>query len=185
VDDQESLLSEPSLPTWPKQGTWGRGFAYELPTWVHPIYGNASSSSDKGLLPTPGAWLGRRPENATADPQRASSREHDGTRGKRSWELPDALATLLPTPTEGDSKASGSRNLEGSNAHMGVILTDAVRYGNSTAARLPTPQARDWKGRNQRNDSSCLPGALTNQPSDDGSTSSAEQPPSQLTIADA
>jgi hypothetical protein len=46
------------------------------------------------LLPTPGAWLGRRPENAMADPEREASRDHWGTRGKRSWELPDALESL-------------------------------------------------------------------------------------------
>jgi hypothetical protein len=73
---------------------------------------------EEPLLPTPSAWLGRRPENATADPERALSRMQPGDKGKRSIELPDALAML------------------------------------------PTPQARDWKGRNQRDDASCLPGAV-------------------------
>jgi DNA (cytosine-5)-methyltransferase 1 len=65
------------------------------------------------LLPTPGAWLGRRPENASADPERAASREHDGIRGKRSLELPEALAAevdtgkLLPTPTTQDGANNG------------------------------------------------------------------------------
>lgn len=100
------------------------------------------------LLPTPTAWLGRRPENATADPERAASREHEGSRGKRSIELPEALAAevtvtkLLPTPTAGDAKSSGSRNLEGSKAHEGVSLTDAVKFGDSHTPRLlPTPVA--------------------------------------------
>jgi len=54
---------------------------------------------------------------------------------------------LWPTPTAGDAKGSGSRNLPGSKAHAGVSLTDAVRFGNSNTPRtLPTPQARDWKG---------------------------------------
>jgi hypothetical protein len=47
------------------------------------------------LLPTPGAWLGRRPENSYADPERAASRAHTtGRRGDRSVELPDVLALL-------------------------------------------------------------------------------------------
>jgi DNA (cytosine-5)-methyltransferase 1 len=50
-----------------------------------------------------------------------------------------------PTPTAGDGKASGSRNLEGSRAHPGVRLTDADRYGNSTTPRWPTPTTRDHK----------------------------------------
>lgn len=51
---------------------------------------------------------------------------------------------LLPTPTAGDSKSSGSRNLEGSSAHAGVSLTDAVVYGGSTTPRLlPTPAVND------------------------------------------
>lgn len=114
------------------------------------------------LLPTPGAWLGRRPENATADPERAASRMHDGIRGKRLLELPDALA-LLPTPTQGDHKASGSRNLVGSKAHMGVSLTDAVRFGNSQTPRT---------------------GESTVPPSDAGSESTESQPHVQLTLED-
>jgi hypothetical protein len=54
----------------------------------------------------------------------------------------------IPTPTAGDAKASGSRNLEGSKAHAGVSLTDWVRFGNSTTARLPTPTAARY-GNNQ------------------------------------
>jgi hypothetical protein len=38
---------------------------------------------------------------------------------------------LLPTPTAGDAKGSGSRNRSGSKAHAGVILTDAVARGGS------------------------------------------------------
>jgi hypothetical protein len=210
---------------------------------------------EEDLLPTPGAWLGRRPENSMADPERAASREHEGTRGKRSVELPDAIAAevrllptpvvsdsrgltdgetrdggpslrevdrllptpttqdgentagpsqrernspplnliaadaavgkllptptaqtggdgerpdgfrrllgpeirrqqvdgkLLPTPTAGDSEASGSRNLEGSRAHSGVSLTDAIQTGDSRTPRLlPTPQAADGDGGRQ------------------------------------
>lgn len=144
------------------------------------------------LLPTPGAWLGRRPENAVADPERAKSREHsEGRRGDRSIELTDALAllptpvvqdakrttqgprdgkrgralrdTLLPTPTWTDARSSGSRNLPGSKAHPGVSLTDAMRFGNSS-----TPRS----------------GASTAEPSPAGSSSSDDPLPGQLTIWD-
>lgn len=33
---------------------------------------------------------------------------------------------------------------------MGVSLTDAVRYGNSTTPRWPTPAARDYRYPNAR-----------------------------------
>ena len=52
----------------------------------------------------------------------------------------DGDETPWPTPTAGDAKASGSRNLEGSKAHAGVSLTDAVLHGGSTTPR----QASLW-----------------------------------------
>jgi hypothetical protein len=54
---------------------------------------------------------------------------------------------LWPTPTAGDAKSSGSRNLEGSKANPGVSLTDAVLFGDSTTPRTrwPTPAATDHK----------------------------------------
>jgi len=38
---------------------------------------------------------------------------------------------LLPTPTAGDAKASGSRRKPGSSAKPGVSLTDVVVHGQS------------------------------------------------------
>jgi hypothetical protein len=52
------------------------------------------AGQSKELLPSPGAWLGRRPENSMSDPERARSRQHEGKRGKRSLELPDAIASI-------------------------------------------------------------------------------------------
>lgn len=53
----------------------------------------------ESILPTPGAWLGRREVNSNVDdPIRDQSRRHAGDRGRRSVELPQALAPLLPTP---------------------------------------------------------------------------------------
>ena len=88
--------------------------------------------------------------------------------------------SLLPTPTCGDAKSAANRTAnrqQGSQHHDGVTLTDAVRM-------LPTPTSRDWKGQNQRGDTSCLPGAITSLQSDDGNTS-PDQCPGQLTIEDA
>jgi hypothetical protein len=54
------------------------------------------------------------------------------------------LPQRAPTPTAGDAKSSGSRNLEGSKAHAGVSLTDYVKTGNSTTPRrVPTPTVQD------------------------------------------
>lgn len=51
-----------------------------------------------------------------------------------------------PTPTSGDAKDAGSRNVEGSLAHAGVSLTDAVR-GDGGRGRWPTPMASDCQTR--------------------------------------
>lgn len=55
--------------------------------------------------------------------------------------------SLLPTPTAGDSKSSGSRNTTSSKAHPGVSLTDWARGDGGKGRRLiPTPRASEWKG---------------------------------------
>lgn len=65
------------------------------------------------------------------------------SRGRPSLEAM-ASRDLWPTPTEGDSRSSGSRNLPGSKAHAGVSLTDAVTTGDSTTSRRwPTPTTQD------------------------------------------
>lgn len=76
-------------------------------------------------------------------------------------------SSLLPTPTVGDAKASGSRQSQGSKAKPGVSLTDVVVHNrtiNEThGPRLPTPAARDYKGPTQHRDPSHgkgLPDAL-------------------------
>lgn len=52
---------------------------------------------------------------------------------------------LWPTPTGGDSKGSGSRNVEGSSAHPGLSLTDAARGDGGKGRTWATPQARDHR----------------------------------------
>lgn len=166
------------------------------------------------MLPTPNAWLGRRPENAMADPERAASRDHEGTRGKRSIELPDAIAAevrLLPTPQAAD----GSRGAEqGVRFYAGggdnpTLLGAARRVTGESrphgARLLPTPQASDGTGGRQEKSAMRnhgkrpsgqkatltlgtaveLSGELTSQPFAAGSSSSDGPHPDQLTIEDA
>lgn len=125
--------------------------------------------------PTPGTdSLGRPNRGRTPAEQRPFPTPTASARGDRSEASKEAgggdelraISKLLPTPTSGDAKASGSRNLKGSKANAGVSLTDATRFGNSTTPRRPT-------------------GERSPRPSSDGSTSSDEAPPAQLTIEDA
>ena len=70
---------------------------------------------------------------------------------------------LLPTPThwvqdevdlDADLERRQREKAKDRNGNgFGLTLDMAVRL-------LPTPTGRDWKGRNQRNDTSCLPGAV-------------------------
>jgi hypothetical protein len=109
------------------------------------------------LLPTPQASDGDR------GPDYARQRERKDSHGSGGDDLTTTVAKMLPTPTAGDAKSSGSRNLEGSRAHAGVSLTDAVRFGNSEPPRLlPTPTSRDGKGPNpnEREGGDDLPAAV-------------------------
>lgn len=45
-----------------------------------------------------------------------------------------AHSVLWPTPTSGDAKAAGSRNVQGSLAHAGTSLTDAASDEKGSAA---------------------------------------------------
>jgi len=117
------------------------GTAYQLAP-LAPLTGGTGF----GLLPTP-----------AATPYGSSQNGINGIGGE--FERPSArtpsLATMakkgllperIPTPTAGDAKASGSRNLPGSRAHPGVSLTDYVKHGNSSTPRrelLPTPVSND------------------------------------------
>jgi len=60
-----------------------------------------------------------------------------------------AAAKAWPTPTAGDSKASGSRNVAGSKAHAGMSLTDLVTTGDSHGRAWVTPGPNDFKGSSQ------------------------------------
>jgi hypothetical protein len=119
------------------------------------------------LLPTPVA----NPSNPGSGGELRAALTHGP--GRRNETGTDTLgrpnagrpSKLLPTPTAGDGKSSGSRNLPGSKAHAGVSLTDAIKTGDSTTPRKSS-------------------GASTTKPSDDGKDSPVP-PPGQLTIEDA
>lgn len=66
-----------------------------------------------------------------------SATDHKGSSapGQRYGQLSEAAEQLWPTPTLGDSRAAGSRNAEGSKAHLGVSLSDAVHTGDSRGRR--------------------------------------------------
>jgi hypothetical protein len=134
------------------------------------------------LLPTPNA--SHRGDRSRASLERGGGRELRAIRNllptpttqdaantagpsqheRNSEPLNVVAAKLLPTPTATDSESSGSRNLEGSRAHAGVSLTDAILYGNSTTRRDGDPMP---------------------SPSSDGPDSLDGALPNQLTIEDA
>lgn len=92
---------------------------------------------ESGLLPTP-----TRAQYGTGQ----NGRRPDGTeyRGKRMPSLA-TLARMIPTPTAGDAKSSGSRNTPGSKANAGISLTDFVRGDQGTGRLWATISARDYK----------------------------------------
>lgn len=226
VPAQGSLLLELLSLTWPKQGMWDLGYAYELPR-SEPLIEESASSS---LLPTPNAyestpaqeyveearknmedphkrlylpgrkWHAQRTlsrivpllptpsasDSTGAEGSTRSARQEKGTGGPSLRDLPH----LLPTPTAGDAHASGSRKLEGSNAHAGTSLTDAI----VRERLLPTPtvnDARNTGGPSQEKRRS-LPLTTIAQEVDGGSTprpsyAGSDLPevhPGQLTIED-
>ena len=155
--------------TWPRSGFVCDGIAYRQPPLVRRI-----SAIGSGFLPTitqpyGTGQNGQRPDGSTFKGAGAPSlhtmarknmwptplksdatggpRKPDGKRGQNLRDMtgPNPTLQMWPTPTAGDSKASGSRNLEGSKAHAGVSLTDAVRYGNSNTPRWATPRASDHR----------------------------------------
>lgn len=82
-----------------------------------------TSSDGEMLLPTPHSQEPGWTPDGEQDPKHRPYQ--DGQH--RLWGVGQVIHTLLPTPTEGDHKSSGSRNLPGSKAHPGTSLTDAIR----------------------------------------------------------
>lgn len=148
-----SLLSEPSSLIWPRQGTWDLGCAYELPTSAAATDGIGSSY----LLPTPVARDdGKTPEAH----RRMKARLKGGARtritslavlARANFEQP--TEPLLPTPQAQDYRRAPDWGKDDRGSGGDDLTTTVARL-------MPTPQARDYKGRNQRDDASCLPGAI-------------------------
>ena len=92
-----------------------------------------------GGAPTGGNWP--TPRAMTGGPESAERKKELGRTKSGGGDLQSA-AISWPTPTAGDSKASGSRNAQGSKANQGVSLTDAIRTGDSSGRQdrsTPTP----------------------------------------------
>lgn len=132
----EAIVFSGTLPT---AGTMRNGKLYARATSGRHSFAPGSSS-----WPTPRAEdsesSGRRQGRDVDDTLTAKARAAGGTPllvQVQRW----------PTPVAGDAKGAGSRNLEGSEAHAGVSLTDAVRFGNSTTPRnWATPLPSDVTG---------------------------------------
>lgn len=134
ITPQRDLLTahgwEEYSGTLPRSGMCVNGRLFALAISERPISEIAS-----GLLPTPSA---------------ATYGTNQGGGAGRVGPIRPSLETmarqgLLPTPTAGDAKASGSRNTATSKAHPGVSLSDYVRQDGGTGRLLPTPGFNDYR----------------------------------------
>ena len=127
---QHSLLGglDEFSETWPRWGSMRSGESLARQTLV-PI----TDANESGSWPTPTAM----------DSEQAGGLGCIAS-GKRGLSLHQA-AKLIPTPTAGDAKSSGSRNTANSNAHPGTSLTDSVREDGGTGRQWPTPASRDYR----------------------------------------
>lgn len=83
-------------------------------------------------------------------------------KGNRFGSLVSQLnKTLIPTPTVGDAKSSGSRNTPNSKAHAGVSLTDFVKQDGGTGRMLPTPTAQDYGNNKSSSPNASVPPSLS------------------------
>lgn len=110
------------LPT-PRSVIWKSG---AMDTVRHQVVRNGYKSrleESVAMLATPTAWLGRREAHSAGDPRRW----HDP---RRSNELSDQIAALLPMPTvqQGRNATSGRTNLD-SQHHDGWTLNDVIYAG--------------------------------------------------------
>ena len=123
---------------------------------------------DLTLLPTPAVndmGRGKTVEDWDAWTEAMQAKHGNGNGHGKSLEI--EAQRLLPTPTASDARDG---------AHLRQMTLDAIERGASKgvnlnhlvegdlpeggAPLLPTPTSRDHKGRNQRNDTTCLPGAV-------------------------
>jgi hypothetical protein len=99
--------------------------------------GQSTDGSESSLWPTARRADGER--NYQVSPNSA----------RKGGNLTEELSRMLwPTPTNGDAKASGSRNTPESEAHAGISLTDAARQDGGTGRLWPTPTVPNGGRRN-------------------------------------
>jgi hypothetical protein len=134
------------------------GQLYQRPTLERPI-----AESDFSSLPTPHAGLGERGRDGVI------------LNPKGQQDLQHAIAHLLPTPVADHSRGLPQKG------------TDLQSLPNVAISLLPTPRAQTGEQRNMNNYASpldqpqnlenalALIGDSTNQPSNDGNTSSDDQ----------
>jgi len=162
----KSTASGPDYARSGRKRSGGDDLVTQVAKWPTPTASLYGTSQNEGQVPhqrpsagTPSLWtIARRWPTPDAnmgsggrmtDPEKVTPTGRDLETGrKRQITLGDAVRRhrRWPTPTAGDSKSSGSRNLPGSKAHPGVSLTDMALHGNSsTPRRWPTPKHRDFK----------------------------------------
>lgn len=145
--------------TLPRSGLMERGTLFLLPPLVRLIYANGAGSSE--LLPTPLASEADKPRRSPSSIAKGGGRKlmdallptpirSDNDRGLKPSATRQGGPTLrqrllIPTPTAGDAKASGSRNTATSNANFGLSLTDWARGDSGAGRLLPTPQESDFR----------------------------------------
>lgn len=135
--------------------------------WAEPT-DRSADDDDLTLLPTPAVndmGRGKTVEDWDAWTEAMQAKHGNGNGHGKSLEI--EAQRLLPTPTASDARDG---------AHLRQMTLDAIERGASKgvnlnhlvegdlpeggAPLLPTPTSRDHKGRNQRNDTTCLPGAV-------------------------
>ena len=89
--------------------------------------------SESGLWPTMTADDAKHPGRVKIKPHQQTCLSAEAAKEMTMW----------PTPTEGDSRTSGSRNTPGSKAHPGISLTDAARGDGGTGRMWSTPRSSD------------------------------------------
>lgn len=75
----------------------------------------------------------------------------------RSLRTSQGTFLLDSTPCSVTLPASGSML---SGALYERLMLEPATSASDCSSRLPTPTSRDWKGQNQRGDTSCVPGAI-------------------------
>jgi len=126
---ETASLFDELFTDWPKSGTWDSTGLWQRPTLAAPI--GESVGSALPVLPTP----------TRSDGAGGPGGTRQGAPNIRT------KVDLLATPTTSVAKDGTPQDSKGK------------RDLRLDARLLPTPTTRDFKGRNQRNDDTCLPGA--------------------------